>query len=599
MQRNIVVRNMLARPVELVISHNGRRVQGGEDVHFVPGSILQVTGVLTGNPPVVADSTGEPASSLEQSSHSTWTSMPHLSIDTETLQSGTESIEHTLDWIPGSSPVLMPHATAANSAVLSPTAVAFFEQEERDLDENSNDEVRLLQGWVSLAINHIAIVGSDRAGTTESHFAAQTHELTWFPDEDQDWIATVVRRSTAVSLWEFSRCITVLRPEEHDLQVPLDVRAVWRHPDHFDLANILWTTWPDLNHVRFSLHEVRSLYRLDQQDDMITVLVRPHRWGSSVDARSVNVEVVRLQWGSLISRQTAVLSSMKTTPRRIAELCKIRDCSVFLCEVYLEGHLMEPDSDLRLRNGDLVTVVVSNEEREQWTFRIGNIPLYNHWDTRRWRSQEQIFQQEGTVSVLRPVVSAEDTPSNIRIQVRTWYNWQIVIKLVEEQWSDFRYVDVIKYDVDGTWRRCPEFQSNMGVVILMPDPPPMLTRVVVVICRNVASDQMSFWSQVLETPTTETDLVALCGYLDVCKQCEVVCDPSWNGRPIRFAQHLSLEDGDILTLEARKRQPFCNEVEGSSSTLAEASTLALLQLHVHTSRSQTSSPWSTVAKAIC
>lgn len=61
-QRSIVVRNMLAGAQRLVIMHHGRRVQGREDVRFVPGSVLQVRVIPPGHPEV--NSTGEPVSSL-------------------------------------------------------------------------------------------------------------------------------------------------------------------------------------------------------------------------------------------------------------------------------------------------------------------------------------------------------------------------------------------------------------------------------------------------------------------------------------------------------------------------------------------------------
>ena len=369
----------------------------------------------------------------------------------------------------------------------------------------------------------------------------------------------------------------VMRPEESSLQIPLDVRAVWEHPDHFDLAHILWMTWPDLNHVRFSLHEVTSIFRLDQKDDTATVLVRPHRWGSSPDARVVDVEVVRLQRGNLISRQTAILSPMQITARRLAEFCRIRDCSVFQCMAHLDGNPVEPDSELMLRNGDLITIVVSSEAKDPWSFHIASLPLHAHWDTRRWWSQEQTFLSEGTVLVFRDSTRATSDQGSLRIQVGKWYTWEILMRLVEKQWTDFRYVRLIKYDVHETWRMCPEFQANLHVVVFRSDQPQMLTRLVAVVCRDSVHERYQYWSQVVDVPMTELELFMLCGQLDSCKKNNVVCDSSWNGRPIRFAQHLLVEDGDLLILDVRQRQPFCDTIGEQELSPPQALAISLLQ----------------------
>lgn len=47
----------------------------------------------------------------------------------------------------------------------------------------------------------------------------------------------------------------LLRPEEPLIPTRLEMRINWFSPDHFDLAGVLWTAWPDLNYVRFRIYE--------------------------------------------------------------------------------------------------------------------------------------------------------------------------------------------------------------------------------------------------------------------------------------------------------------------------------------------------------
>ena len=120
---------------------------------------------------------------------------------------------------------------------------------------------------------------------------------------------------------------------------------------------------------------------------------------------------------------------MRTTARRLAEFCRIRDCSVFQCMAHLDGNPVEPDFELILRNGDLITVVVSSEAKDSWSFHIASLPLHAHWDTRRWWSQEQTFLSEGTVLVFRDSTRATSDQGRLRIQVEKWYTWEILMRM--------------------------------------------------------------------------------------------------------------------------------------------------------------------------
>ena len=124
---------------------------------------------------------------------------------------------------------------------------------------------------------------------------------------------------------------------------------------------------------------------------------------------------------------------------------------------------------------------------------------------------------------------------------------------------------------------CPEIQANLNVVVFRSDQPQMLTRLVTVVCRDSIHESYQYWSQVVDRSMTELELLMLCGQLDSCKQNHVVCDSSWNGRPIRFAQHLLVEDGDLLILDVRQRQPFCDTIGEHELSPPHALATSLLQ----------------------
>ena len=119
-------------------------------------------------------------------------------------------------------------------------------------------------------------------------------ELTWEPEFQEDWIDVVARREMAHADWNWGTSALILRPEEPLLPTRLEMRVSWYTPDHFDLAGVLWTAWPDLNYIRFRIHEVRSLYRIDQHNGHVTLLIRPHRWGLTFESRVIAVEVVEV-----------------------------------------------------------------------------------------------------------------------------------------------------------------------------------------------------------------------------------------------------------------------------------------------------------------
>lgn len=188
----------------------------------------------------------------------------------------------------------------------------------------------------------------------ESVFAEQVQRLSWFPLHDADWIHTVTQRELARAFWDLAEHTLILRPEEPLLNVQLEIRATWGHPDHFDLAGLLWSNWGDLNYVRFRIFGVRSHFQVGHFPGLITLLIRPHRWGLGPETKVILVEVVRTQWQSLISRPTAHLIRTQIAPRQLVEIARVRDCAVHLCEVRREGELVRPDEDMRLANGDLI-----------------------------------------------------------------------------------------------------------------------------------------------------------------------------------------------------------------------------------------------------
>lgn len=166
---------------------------------------------------------------------------------------------------------------------------------------------------------------------------------TWRPERNDDWIDTVIRRFIAHAAWDWVKQVHILRPEEPIHPVQHEVRASWHAPGHFDLASIVWTVWPDLNYIRFRLYELTSSYCVDSHRGLLTLLVRPSRWGITNTAKVIAVEVVRLQWSSVISRATAHLITRHFSPKQLAQHCRIRDCSVMPCEVRLAGEPVEPD----------------------------------------------------------------------------------------------------------------------------------------------------------------------------------------------------------------------------------------------------------------
>ena len=393
--------------------------------------------------------------------------------------------------------------------------------------------------------------------------------------------------------WNWGTSALILRPEEPLLPTRLEMRVSWYTPDHFDLAGVLWTAWPDLNYIRFRIHEVRSLYRIDQHNGHVTLLIRPHRWGLTFESRVIAVEVVRLQWNSIISRMTAHFAGKHVTPRAIVQACRIRDCAVFPCEVQKDGVIHMPDERLILSNGDLITVVVRSGRSVGHLFTIPSPPFEAGWDPRRWRSQEQPFLIAGSILVFRLADRSNIANSRISIPIETWHNWEVAYRRIEQQWPDMRYIFLKKVNVHASRRFCPELADNVEAIVLEERRGTPDHCTLILICRDRDLDDVSIWSQKLAFPNAEAEMVELCGWTDICQRSNSLCTVSWNGRPVRFVDQIFPYDGDILEVEIEGRQPFCLDSglsinSGRYDSIASQSAIAdtqevdhmmLLQLH--------------------
>lgn len=433
-------------------------------------------------------------------------------------------------------------------------------EEDRDMDSPENNDpstrdqgISLVQVewivWMPGVVETRQPIGSQ----VESMFEEQVQRLSWFPLQDADWIHTVVQRELARAFWDIAEHTLILRPEEPLLNVQLEIRATWDHPDHFDLPGLLWSHWGDLNLVRFRIYEVHSHFQVGYYPGLVTLLIRPHRWGLGPETKVILIEVVRMQWQSLIFRPTAHLMRTQLTPRQLVETARIRDCTVHLCEVRREGELVWPDEDIRLVNGDLVTVLVRHEPVSQTRFTIPPLPLGTPWDARRWQSQEQYFQRDGTALILR----LAGNNAAVRIPVRVWYTWEIVNHKLRHHWESYRYADIQRHSAHATWKRIDEFQEQVAVAITLVEALPKTKRVIVVLCRD-EHQTARYWAQEWQQKIDEMEVISLCGKEEQCSQPSFDCAVSYNHRPLRFVQQVEVHNGDIVLLEFQSRIPFCH-----------------------------------------
>ena len=96
-ERVASVLHWLARHVVLLhrvsMTLNGRRVEGGDDVPIRAGDVLRLRVIPRIEEILQVDSTTEPVLSLDQVSHSTWSSMPYSTIRVEGTSEGAEPEE--------------------------------------------------------------------------------------------------------------------------------------------------------------------------------------------------------------------------------------------------------------------------------------------------------------------------------------------------------------------------------------------------------------------------------------------------------------------------------------------------------------------------
>lgn len=464
------VTRRLMLPDHCSITFNDRRVEGGDDIRIQPGDVLSIrslTGIAVINP---ADSTAEPTTSLGQFSHTTWSSLSDLRPDSMSSQDMTH--RHRPEHI-----VIRPlQEVAASGQISAPAHMSEGYPGNARHDDSCHEEVEdgsflTILTRVSLPVFATARISRDHVSYSEA--AYRIDELTWQPMHNDNWIDMVARRELAVHSWDDGHIAHLLRPEEPLLPVRLDFRAIWFPPAHFDLPGILWTAWPDLNYVRFRIYEVRSHYRVDQHPGLITLVVRPHRWGLSPEVKVAVLEVVRLQWDSIISRMTALLIRRPVTHCALVQDARVRDCAVFYCEARYEGRPLMPDTEVEFLNGDLLTIVVRSDHSAQRVFKMSQIPFTAGWDSRRWRSQEQSFHRNGRILIFRITERHHVADSRVRIPVEDWYAWNIV-------YGD-SHMFIRRVLINRHWEQCPEFRGNMEAIILDDHDSLAITRTVLVL----------------------------------------------------------------------------------------------------------------------
>ena len=522
---------------------NRQRVQGQDDVPLYAGDVLRILVRTRRELHWPVNSTEEPVESLQFSSHNTWTLDPSLEPGGDNNQ-GTVSQdseqEHTLQQVLGDNRLRNMPSSSAGAGI------------------EDTEETSFLQSTGVITLLTSVVARYDTPDQPMSEFAAQVQELSWFPEQDQDWIGTVVRRSMTAQMWDFGEHVHVLRPFEPLVRVQLEVRASWDHPSVFDLAGLLWTVWPDLNYIRFRLVEVTSTFQVGQYPGLVTLLVRPHRWGQGADTQIINVEVVRVQWQSLISKQTAHLTQPILTPRQLVEQIQVRDCTAHICEARVDGEPVWPDQSIQLRNGALVTILVRQPAPRYGGFQIAVIRAEHRWDGRRWMSQEQPFSRDGIVWILRTAQNEHGAHARVRVPVESWHTWEIVYHKIRRHWISFRYSQMVRHIVHDTRQQIPEFRSQVTVAIITNDELAAETRCIVVVCRKEAHISARFWAQHWRGPINEIDAMDLCGYTELCQDPSYDCEAAFNARSLRFVQHMTVAHGDIVVTEVRSRVPFCS-----------------------------------------
>ena len=384
----------------------------------------------------------------------------------------------------------------------------------------------------------------------------------------------------ATAQWKWAAQTHILRPEEPIYPVRYDVRASWNDPSHFDLATILWTVWPDLNNIRFRLIELTDTYCVESTRDTLILLVRPSRWELTSQACIVAVEVVRLQWSSIISRAMAHLMTRRLTPRELVRQCRIRDCSVFPCEIRLKGDVVPPDTVLGFQNGDLVTVLVRDGLGPN-RFLAQDIAFEAGWDSWRWRSQEQVFASDGNVLVFRTTTLLELSNTRVSIPSERWHTWDILLRRAAQHWQEHDLQDTQLFRAHPYWKQCEEFQDHVEIGIISPIHRRRELRTVIFVCRDTVIKDLFMWAQIVEPISNEHDVIDHCDRITQCQHPEIICNAYWNGRPLRFIENVLVNHGDIFTLEVQPRDAFCIPSHRHSMHFSPQATdsLALLQLH--------------------
>lgn len=535
------------------LTFNGRRVRGGDDVPVRSGDVLRIRVI-----PRIEEliSTTEPTLSLDQTSHTTWLSLPHSIVRTSDTGAEAEPEENR-------------------------QTTEYVEQTD---GEEEPDEHTLLQSTLLLITPSNVIARTTQSQIVASHFTDQVNSLSWWPERNDDWIDLVVRRRMANAQWGWAKQVHILRPEEPIHPVQRDIRARWDEPSQFGLATMPWTAWPDLNYIRFRLFELSNTYCVESQRGTLTLLVRPSRWG--LKAQVIAVEVVRLQWSSIISRVTAHLMIRHFTPKELVQHCKIRDCSVFPCEVRTEGDTIAPDAVVWPRNGDLVTVLVSDGFSGPRRFMTRNIVFEAGWDPRRWRSQEQVITNDGSVMIFRVTTRSELKNTRVRIPTERWHTWEIILRRAEQHWIEHDFDDIQLFRANQFWRQCEEFRNQVDVGILGPARRRRDQRIVIFVCRDAIASDLDMWAQSVEPALNEYDVIDQCERVVQCQQPQVICHVHWNGRPLRFIENILVNNGDIFTLEVQPRITFCSKEPDQwqrgvlHQSNSDPDNLVLLQQHV-------------------
>ena len=525
-------RVVILTPIEAFL--NNVRVFGGDDMPIYAGDVFGVRVLSQHELNLPINSTGEPTNEQSFVTHSTWSTLdPGSSGVIEEQTRPTEEVhEHTLEHLLG--------------------------------DNRDQDESALIQSSCLILSSILLATGNQEGSEAHSWFEHQIEELTWFPESDGDWITMVVRREMALAQWDLGRYILILRPEEPLVGVPLEARAYGDAPDPFDIAGLLWTRWPDLNYVRFRIFEVTSQYQVGRSPGMTTLAIRPHRWGNTPRMKVIIVEVVRLQWSSIISRATAHMMHSGITPLKIVQLANVRDCTVFFCEVRIDGELVSPESELSLTNGALVTVLVQDAQESPGGFRVTSTQDIGHWDTRRWQSQEQPFRQRGIVLVFRPAPQGFAARWSVRLPVQVWHTWEILKHKIRKHWNEVAFSPLRQYSVNNAWRSTEEFESFVAVAIVTVTPMMPTRRLIIVMCRESGNEAGHYWAQEWHSSIDESDVVELCEQTVQCQLATIECEVRFNDRPLRFVQRIEIENGDIVTLQMRRRDPFCQDVQSQT-----------------------------------